>query len=237
VWDTRFPVGQNEMLKCLIDFDDMTTSIVGCVWATAVRRWDRDVPIGDSWDHQDDDVRIVVVETVSRDYAVVATAFFDRQRPDGRMPRISRGTHTVLKVRRVQKGERKIMHRKRGKDTVELTCDYAWHGSDTTQPDSIAEGSGLMTQFGSEQGFYGQGNYSAHQASYSHHERYVYRSSDDEGLHRDAGGQYFQLLLVRVLRGNPLKTTEVWKPPDGTGFRLGAVQDKLGKEFDSVEGG
>jgi len=44
----RFPVGESEMLKCLIDFDDMTTSIVGCVWATAVRRWDRDVPMGDT---------------------------------------------------------------------------------------------------------------------------------------------------------------------------------------------
>jgi len=94
-----------------------------------------------------------------------------------------------------------------------------------------------MTQFGSEQGFYGQGNYSAHQASYSHHERYVYRSSDAEGDHRDAGGQCFHLLLVNVLRGNPLKTTEVWKPSDGTGCRFGAVQDKLGQQVDSVEGG
>jgi len=67
VWGTRFPVGQNEMLKCLIDFADMTTSIVGCDWVTAVRRWDRDVPMGDSWDHQDDDVSIVDVETASRD--------------------------------------------------------------------------------------------------------------------------------------------------------------------------
>jgi len=115
---------------------------------------------------------------------------------------------------------------------VELTCVYAWHGSGKTQPDDIAAGSGLMTQFGSEQGFYGQGNYSAHQASYSHHERYVYRSSDAEGDHRDAGGQYFHLLLVNVLRGNPLKTTEVWQ---GEGF--GAMQGKLGEEFDSVEGG
>jgi len=240
VWGTRFPVGENEMLKCVIDFGDMTTSIVGCDWVTAVRRWDRDVPMGDSWDHQEDDVDIVDVEIASRDYAVVASAFFDRQRPDGRTPLISRGTHTVVKIRRVQnrsllslfEAQRKNMHRKRGKDTAELTCVYAWHGSGTTQPDNIAAGSGLMTQFGSEQGFYGQGNYSAHQASYSHHERYVYRSSDAEGDHRDAGGQYFHLLLVNVLRGNPLKTTEVWQ---GAGF--GAVQGKLGEEFDSVEGG
>ena len=39
VWGTRFPVGPNEMLKCLIDFGDMTTSIVGCDWVKAVRRW------------------------------------------------------------------------------------------------------------------------------------------------------------------------------------------------------
>jgi len=240
VWGTRFPVGLNEMLKCIIDLDDMTTSIVGCDWATAVRRWDRDVPMGDSWDHQDDDVRIVDVQTASRDYTVVASAFFDRQRPDGKTPLISCGTQTVLKVRRVQnrallsrfEGEKKIMHRKRGKDTVELTCEYAWHCSGKTQPDNIAAGSGLMTQFGSEQGFYGQGNYSAHQASYSHHERYVYRSSDAKGDHHDASGPYFHLLLVNVLRGNPLKTTEVWK-----GACFGAVHQKLGQQFDSVEGG
>ena len=48
VLGTRFPVGRNEMLKCIIDLDDMTTSIVGatgrrpcgagtgmCPWATA----------------------------------------------------------------------------------------------------------------------------------------------------------------------------------------------------------
>ena len=245
VWGTRFPVGENEMLKCLIDFGDMTTSIVGCDWVSAVRRWDRDVAMGDSWDHQDDDVSIVDVEIASWDYAVVASAFFDRQRPDGRTPLISRETHTVVKMQRVQnrtllsrfEAERRIMHRKRGKDAVELMCDYTWHGSGKMQPDNLAAGSGLMTQFGSEQGFYGQGNYSAHQASYSHHERYVYRSSDAEGDHRDAGGQYFHLLLVRVLRGNPLKTTEVWKPPDETGCRFGAVQDKLGQQFDSVESG
>jgi len=87
--------------------------------------------MGDSWDHQDDDVSIVDVETASRDYAVVASAFFDRQQPDGRTPLVSRDTHTVVKMRRVQnrsllslfEAQRKNMHRKRGKDTAELTCD------------------------------------------------------------------------------------------------------------------
>ena len=39
-------------------------------------------------------------------------------------------------------------------------------------------------------------------------------------------------MLVNVLRGNPLKTTEVWQ---GTDF--GSVQGKLGNNFDSVECG
>ena len=62
-------------------------------------RRDRDAPKGDCWDHQDDDVRIVDVQTTSWDYTVVASAFFDRQQPDGRTLLISRDTHTVLKVR------------------------------------------------------------------------------------------------------------------------------------------
>jgi len=90
----------------------------------------------------------------------------------------------------------------------------------------------MMPQFGSGQGFYGQANYSAHQASYRHRQRYVYTSSDAEVHHHDAGGQYFHLLLVNVLRGIPLKTTDVWQ---GAGF--GALQDKLGQQFESVEGG
>ena len=90
-------------------------------------------------------------------------------------------------------------------------------------------------QYGNQQGFYGQGSYTAWQASYSHNGRYVYRSSDEEGLNYDAKGKYFHLLLVRVLLGNPLKTTEVWKQKDRTDFS--AVQDKLGDDYDSVVGG
>ena len=88
-------------------------------------------------------------------------------------------------------------------------------------------------QYGNSQGFYQQGSYTAWQASYSHHDKYVYRSSDLEGEHADDEGKYFHLLLVNVLRGRPLKTgSEVWK---GQGF--GSVQAKLGREYDSVEGG
>ena len=49
------------MIKFLIDFKDMTTSIADCDRVTAVLRWDRDVLMGNSWDYQDDDVRIIEV--------------------------------------------------------------------------------------------------------------------------------------------------------------------------------
>ncbi len=54
-----------------------------------------------------------------------------------------------------------------------------------------------------------QRSYSAEEASYSHHERYVYRSNDVEGRQASGTGKYFHLLLVNVLRGNPLKTSDV----------------------------
>ena len=69
------------------------------------------------------------------------------------------------------------MKEKRGSKVVELSCVYAWHGSGKTPPSVIVEGKGFMMQYGDSQGFYLQGSYTAQQASYSHHERYVYRSS------------------------------------------------------------
>lgn len=88
-------------------------------------------------------------------------------------------------------------------------------------------------QYGNSEGFYLQGTYTAEQASYSHHERYVYRSSDVEGERQDDKGKYFHLLLVNVLRGEPLKTSEVWR---GQGIQS-VVEGKLGQQYDSVEGG
>ena len=60
----------------------------------------------------------------------------------------------------------------------------------------------------------------------------MYRPSDVDGEQADVGGKYFHLLLVNVLRGEPLTTSEVWR---GQGF--GFVRGKLGQEYDSVEGG
>ena len=87
-------------------------------------------------------------------------------------------------------------------------------------------------QYGAKQGFYLQGSYTAQHASYSHHERYVYRSADEEGKRPDKNGAYHHLLLVKVLRGNPLKTKEVWKDKDFSHRRR-----QLGEDYDSVEGG
>ena len=96
----------------------------------------------------------------------------------------------------------------------------------------MADGGGWV-QYANSQGFYQQGSYTAEQASYSHHDNYVYRSSDVAGEHPDPKGKYFHLLLVSVLRGKPLVTgSEVWK-----GQAFGSVQAKLGGEYDSVEGG
>jgi hypothetical protein len=236
----QFPGCQGKERKVAVDFVDMTVFMAGDAWCTAIRRWDRDVPMGESWDHQVDNVSIVDVETQSRDYKVVETAFFGRERKDKKEPRISQRTHRITRGRRVQncgllalfQAQRKVMEEKRGKDKVELTRTYAWHGSGKTCPDDIASGAGIMMQYGNSQGFYQQGSYSAEEASYSHHERYVYRSNDVEGRQASGTGKYFHLLLVNVLRGNPLKTSDVWK---GQGF--GPVQEKLGQEFDSVEGG
>ncbi len=228
--DTQLPVFSGEARKYFVDFHDMTVQIGGDLWATAIRRWDRDVPMGESWDHQVDNVSIVDVETQSRDYKVVETAFFGRERKDKKEPRISQRTHRITRGRRVQncgllalfQAQRKRMKEKRDKDKVELTCRYAWHGSRKTCPDAIASDAGIMMQYGNEQGFYQQG-------SYSHNERYVHRSNDVEGRQASGTGKYFHLLLVNVLSGNPLKTSDVWK---GHGF--GSVQEKLVQELRGV---
>jgi len=244
VWGKQFPVGNDENLKCTIDFGDMSAYIAGSVWATAARRWDRDVAMGDSWDHQTGNVHIVNVEPEWSDHAVVLSAFFDRKRLDDKTSIISRRTHSVVQVRRVQnrsqrrqwESQKWILEEQRGKDAVRQTTEYAWHGSGKTRPDAIATGKGFMMQYNNPKAFYQQGTYSAYQSSYSHHKNYVYRSSDIDGLYHDAAGKYFHLMLVNVLRGTPLKTKEVWcTPKKGTDFDT--VQGKLGQVYDSVEGG
>ena len=162
VWGTNFPVGQHENLKCVIDFGDMTAGVMGSEWATAIRRWDIRETMGESWDHQVDDVSIVRVEPGSVDYALVASAFFDRRRADGRAARLSRETHCIVQVRRIQnrrqlgmfETERKSLVSKRTKEKVELTQTYAWHGSGKVRPDSIAAGKGFMMQVGAEGGWW-----------------------------------------------------------------------------------
>ena len=124
------------------------------------------------------------------------------------------------------------MEEKRGKDKVKLTCRCAWHGSGKTFPDDIASGADIMTQYDNSQDFYQQGNSSVEETRYRHHQHYVYRSNDVEGSQPSGTDKYFHHLLLNVLCGNPLKTSDVWQ---GHGF--GLAHAKLGQEFDSVEDG
>ena len=154
VWGTHFPAGPGEQLKLVVDFDDQTAFVAASEWATTVRRWSRDQSIGDSWDHQVDEVSIVDVEKGWRDFTVVETALFGRPRRDGRVPTVSPATHELVKVRRIQntrqlglwEAERAGLVRKRGEKEVDLSCVYAWHGSGKTPPGHIAEGEGFMMQ-------------------------------------------------------------------------------------------
>ena len=154
VWGKQFPAGPGENLKCFIDFEDHTAAIAASEWVTTVRRWCPNTPMGESWDHQVENVTIVNVERGWRDYTVVETALFDRLRADGRVPTVSRGTHELVKVQRIQnrrqlrlwQAEEADMQEKRGSKAVELSSVYAWHGSGKTPPTRIATGDGLMMQ-------------------------------------------------------------------------------------------
>lgn len=232
-------------IKCLVDLEDMTAVLAGSPWQTAVRRWDAAAPIGDSWSHhhQASTVRIVDVEPHWREFSLVLQAFFDRRRPDGTAPRISRETHRLLRVQRVQnRGQYRLFdaHRKkmietRGEQVTFKSEAYAWHGTGTHSPLSIAT-TGCMVQCASRDAFYLQGFYTAEQASYSHHSRFVYRSKDLDGQVYDCTGVYHHLLLVRVLRGVPLIDANIWRGGSHLDFAqvYGAM---LGSEYDSVEGG
>ena len=70
--------------------------------------------MGDSWDHQEDGVSIVTVAVEHRDYKVVESALFDRRWSDGKTPVVSRATHRLRRVRRVQNRKGLDLRRKRG---------------------------------------------------------------------------------------------------------------------------
>ena len=224
----------------VITFSKMEMTFEGERWMTEVRRWDRKQSIGQSWDHQLTPVSIHKVNLGSMDYSTVSSSFFDRQRDDSRIPVITRRDFQIDCVQRVQniellsrfQTERNILVTRRGEDETTRTETYGWHGSSSVSPKVIAMGSGLMTQYGSDEGFYGRGSYAAYQASYSHDDRYVHRTDDVDGNEFNAQGKYFHLLLVRVLRGKAYKTTDIWK-----GDPFSKVMARLGTAYDSVEGG
>ena len=87
----------HEELKCVIDFSDMTVSVVGTKWVSAVRRWDIHNPMAEGWGHQVANMSIVDVQPGWRDYKVVESALSVSLTGRGRTTshRVSHGTHTV----------------------------------------------------------------------------------------------------------------------------------------------
>ncbi len=229
--------GRGQECTLVIDFDDMTVGAVGLAWATVVRRWNRDKPMGEHWDHQESNVHLVRMEETWHDYNMVLKLLFDRPRADGAALRVSRHTHRVVCVRRVQnRGQLRLfeamkqtLEEMRGTQRVSASQVYAWHGSGKTPPIKIAMGKASLTlTYGAGQGYYKQGCYTAHHASFCHSARYIFRSSDVEGLQYDDKGKYFHLLLVKLQRGEPLR--------EAGQIRESPVE-RLGEEYDSIEGG
>jgi hypothetical protein len=123
VWGRQFPVGHSENLKCALDFTDMTAMVAGSEWLMGQRR-DDGGEVGSPGglepthihmrarthtltslmidEHQVDDVSMVRVEQEWVDYALVASALLDRKRADGKRARLSRETHRIVQLRRIQ---------------------------------------------------------------------------------------------------------------------------------------
>ena len=234
--------GKAEEFTFVIDFHDMTVGAVGLEWSSVVRRWNRDTPMAERWDHQDSNVRVVNVDPHSSDYQMVVQKLLDMPRADGIAASLSRRSHEVVTIQRIQnRGQLRLfdaigqqLGEMRGDSEVAATVS-AWHGSATTPPLKIAQGkSGLATPYGAGQGYYKQGCYTAEHASFCHHARYVYRSSDVEGVLYDPNGRFHHLLLVKVQRGNFLRDAAHWQ---NKGDSRDSLLQRLGENFDSVEGG
>jgi len=237
--------GRKRERAATIDFGTMTVSLDGR-WSTRVRRWDAHVRPPESWDHQDGNVAVVPITQSSDplDYVLVESAFF-KPRDDGKKPLISRDTHQIVQVRRIQNrgllrdwlSQRSKIADLRGAGNVNEL--HAWHGSGTKNPIEIAEApNGFLMQFGKAGGFYNQGTYCAEHASYSHHENYVYRSSDMEGQHGTTSGEFFHLILCRVILGNSWRLEKVL-PDDLRGpGSFATLHERLkAEQYDSVTGG
>jgi len=178
------------------------------------------------------------------DYMLVESAFF-KPRDDGAKPLISSDTHQIVQVRRIQNrgllrdwlSQRSKIADFRGAGNVNEL--HAWHGSGTKNPIEIAEApNGFLMQFGEAGGFYNQGTYCAEHASYSHHGRYPYRSSDMEGQDWAESGEYYHLILCRVILGKSWRLEDILPDDlrgDGSFPKLHKRMEE--EQVDSVTGG
>ena len=117
---------------------------------------------------------------------------------------------------------------------------HAWHGTMGKNPLDIATGSnGFMVQFGREDGlFYNKGIYCAELPSYCHAGKYVYRSRDMEGRHGTPSGEYFHLILCKVILGKSWRLRDPLEPCLRDVQNFAEVHRQLQeKECDSVTGG
>jgi hypothetical protein len=140
----------------------------------------------------------------------------------------TRSTHRLVSVQRIQnrtllkryQTEKEIITTKRSPDS--LNEQYLFFGSRGTAPLVIAESSeGFMVEHGREDAFYGQGNYFALNARYSHY--YAHRVGAGSEQHR-------QLLMASVLCGTS-------KEYAGGAIDRDMKRTALPSEYDSVQGG
>jgi len=208
-----------------------------------IRRTSVNSKVSKNWVHQQENIEVIPVTEEEVDFGKVRSAFFSQPRVNGTSALISMSKHKVVAVNRIQNSDllgiyythrdnlakRKDRNRQQIMDSEKLL----WHGTGMQNPESIATGAGLDKGY-SNGGFYGQGNYCAVEASYSHHDRYVHRTSDQEGKIYDCTGKYFHLLLVRVLVGKPLVCPRIFRDDERSHKQ---IMEKLGKDYDSVQGG
>ena len=180
----------------------------------SIRRTSVHSKVGKNWVHQKENIEVITVSREEVDFGKVRSSFYSQTpRDKGTPPLISIQTHELIAVHRIQNSDlleiyctlrdNLVKRKDRNWQQIMDSEKLLWHGTGMQNPENIATGAGLDKGY-SNSGFYGQGNYCAVEASYSHNDRYVHRTSDKEGKIHDCNGKYFHLLLVRVLVGNPL---------------------------------
>jgi replication factor A1 len=166
------PIQQQRSSNNAPSNNNMNNKPQGGKGITKVRRWNAKENLPPNWDHHPagKETHTVEVERGTADWYRVDEAMY------GRGGSWTKSTHRLVSVQRIQnqtllkryQTEKEIITTKRGADLVNE--QYLFFGSRGTAPLVIAESSeGFMVEHGREDAFYGQGNYFALNARYSHH--------------------------------------------------------------------